>query len=461
MPTVDVPRAAVVRAGLCSACAACAIIIENPIGHRELRLGERRALARSLRQQRLHHGRLVLPNFVQVGADPMDGRAFRAASATPGKRAGSCSPMPGGSIAKRCRAWSTGSWHSPAQPGELVPTSAAPVLVPDAANAAEAIRALGLSTHRPVAILCPGAEFGAGQALAAPSISSRWRSASSIRDTSCWLVGSPNDRVAADPIAAAIPEVRGVTCGRTDLGTAIDLLATASVVVSNDSGLMHAAAAVGRPLVALFGSSSPDYTPPLSPLARVAKIEIVCSPMLPAGMPARPLRACANLSPNACAYDLRARAKALRRRWPRPVLRRSSPRPRMRRWRSIRRSEARGRRRDDGDLGRGRGVSSASIPADRAWSATRRCAPAGSSCSPATQAVVSPRRRHDGRDGRTGDAERDRTGLPSAATPSPRGVAIVTNVFLRTPSGWRMVMHHSSPAPAIAAIQPARSALHR
>ena len=38
---------------------------------------------------------------------------------------------------------------------------------------------------------------------------------------------------------------------------------------------------------------------------------------------------------------------------------------------------------------------------------------------------------------------------------SPRGTAIVTNVFLRTPSGWRMVMHHSSPAPALPAIQPA------
>jgi len=49
-------------------------------------------------------------------------------------------------------------------------------------------------------------------------------------------------------------------------------------VVSNDSGLMHAAAAVRRPLVALFGSSSPDYTPPLSPLAHIAKIDIACIP---------------------------------------------------------------------------------------------------------------------------------------------------------------------------------------
>ena len=92
-----------------------------------------------------------------------------------------------------------------------------------------------------------------------------------------WLLGSPNDQAAAVPIASALAGVRDLT-GRTDLGTAIDLLSLASAVVSNDSGLMHAAAALGRPLVALFGSSSPVYTPPLSPLAHVAKIDIACSP---------------------------------------------------------------------------------------------------------------------------------------------------------------------------------------
>ena len=56
------------------------------------------------------------------------------------------------------------------------------------------------------------------------------------------------------------------------------MLSSASLVVSNDSGLMHAAAAVGVPLVALFGSSSPVYTPPISPLAQIAKIDIACSP---------------------------------------------------------------------------------------------------------------------------------------------------------------------------------------
>ena len=86
------------------------------------------------------------------------------------------------------------------------------------------------------------------------------------------VLGSRNDREAAAGI-------RGKDlAGRTTLDEAIALIAGAAVVVSNDSGLMHVAAALGRPQVALFGSSSPEHTPPASAKARVLWLRLECSP---------------------------------------------------------------------------------------------------------------------------------------------------------------------------------------
>jgi len=189
--------------------------------------------------------------------------------------------------------------------GEAVPFPPAPALVPDRANLSAALRALRLKTDRPVAVLCPGAEYGPAK---------RWPphhfaelAAMLLRDGSAvWIVGSPNDQIAANAMLSAlgrdVDNVRDLT-GRTDLGTAIDLLSVASLVVSNDSGLMHAAAAVGVPVVALFGSSSPAYTPPQSPIAQVARIEIACSPCFQRECPLGHFRCMRELLP-AAVYNL-------------------------------------------------------------------------------------------------------------------------------------------------------------
>jgi len=167
-----------------------------------------------------------------------------------------------------------------APPGAMVPMPPAPVLVPDAANRSAAARALHLSTAKPVAVLCPGAEYGPAKRWP-PTHFADLAAKLLAQGAQVWIVGSPNDKLAASSVLQAAGETgRSIRdlAGRTDLGTAIDLLSLANVVVSNDSGLMHAAAAVGVPVVALFGSSSPVYTPPLSPLAHVVRIDIACSP---------------------------------------------------------------------------------------------------------------------------------------------------------------------------------------
>ena len=251
-----------------------AAVVESPFRHGELSLGRRRLLAQDLRA-RSYAIAFVLPNSFKSALIPWLARIprrigyageMRRALLTDARRLDRRSLV---RLVDRFVALAV-------PPGRLIPTPPAPVLVPDVAKAGAAVRELGLSTRRPIAVLCPGAEFGPAKRWPAEHFVALARR---LLDDgfAVWLMGSPNDQAAASPIAGAVPEARDLT-GRTDLGAAIDLLSLASVVVSNDSGLMHAAAGVGRPLIALFGSSSPEYTPPLSPLARVARIEIVCSP---------------------------------------------------------------------------------------------------------------------------------------------------------------------------------------
>ena len=116
------------------------------------------------------------------------------------------------------------------------------------------------------AAFCPGAEYGPAK---------RWpyfKELSRRLKIETVVLGSASDRDAA----LGIPGHN--LAGETTLDEAIALIAGADYAVSNDSGLMHVAAALGRPQVALFGSSSPRHTPPLSTAARVLWLGIECSP---------------------------------------------------------------------------------------------------------------------------------------------------------------------------------------
>ncbi len=120
--------------------------------------------------------------------------------------------------------------------------------------------------EKPYAVLCPGAEYGPAK---------RWPYFAALSEKitiKTVLLGAASDISASE----SIPGKNLV--GKTTLDEAIALIAGAQFVVTNDSGLMHVAAALGRPQVALFGSSSPEHTPPQSPAAHVLWLHIECSP---------------------------------------------------------------------------------------------------------------------------------------------------------------------------------------
>jgi heptosyltransferase-2 len=271
-----------------------ASVVDSPFGHGELRLGDRRRLARRLRE-RGYSRAYVLPNSLKSALVPWLARIPERVGFV-GERRGwlltdsrrlDANAMP--RLVER--------FASLAFPGgEIAAAIPAPHLIPDREARVDAAARLGLDTSRPVLALCPGAEYGPAK---------RWPPAHFVavardfaaRGYAVWVFGSPND---AEPAAAIEAAVRGAVnlVGRTGLAQAIDLLSFATRVVTNDSGLMHVAAALGRPLVAIFGSSSPDYTPPLSPTAAIARLGIECSPCFARVCPLGHTRCLVDLAPD-------------------------------------------------------------------------------------------------------------------------------------------------------------------
>ena len=130
-------------------------------------------------------------------------------------------------------------------------------------------------------VLCPGAEYGP---------SKRWpteyfatlahRLISENVNNQVILLGSKGDDIFGKQILAQVEQKSRIHnwCGSTTLDEAIALIEMSKAVISNDSGLMHIAAALTVPQVAIFGSSDPAHTPPLSNKAKVIWLDLPCSP---------------------------------------------------------------------------------------------------------------------------------------------------------------------------------------
>jgi len=250
--------------------------IASPFQHGDLKLGLRRALGRELSRERYEQA-IVLPNTFKSALVPLfagiprrtgyigelrqwvlnDARRLDAAG------------LP--QLVQRYAALGLPRGEAP-----TLPLSSLGLRVNESARRATLER-LGLDRGMPVAVLCPGAEYGPAKRWPANHFAALARGLAA-RGCAVWLVGSQKDRDTGAEIARAADGACRNLCGDTSLGEAIDLIASGTAVVSNDSGLMHVAAALGRPLVALYGSSSPAYTPPHTARATILKLDLPCSP---------------------------------------------------------------------------------------------------------------------------------------------------------------------------------------
>jgi heptosyltransferase-2 len=154
-----------------------------------------------------------------------------------------------------------------------------PCLRTSPAQRIETLAALGVNLPAKLAVFCPGAEYGPAKRWPARHFAAL-AAALARHGYAVWLLGSAKDRPVGEEIVdhASPGSLPLNLCGTTTLAQAIDLLGAASLVVCNDSGLMHVAAALGRRVVAVYGSSSPGFTPPLSDQATIISLNLACSP---------------------------------------------------------------------------------------------------------------------------------------------------------------------------------------
>ncbi|WP_293765502.1 lipopolysaccharide heptosyltransferase II [uncultured Aquitalea sp.] len=268
----------------------------NPFGHGALRLGDRWRTARQLARERFDQA-IVLPNSIKSALIPL----FAGI------------PLRTGFIGES-RYWILNDAReldeqalpmmverfcalAEERKQALQRPIAHPSLTVDSAAQHATAARLGLDISRPVLAFCPGAEYGPAKRWPArhfAELAKRFDAAGHA----VWLFGSGKDKEIGDDITRLADGKAINLCGRTGLEEAIDLMGLCALAVCNDSGLMHVAAGLGKPLVALYGSSSPDFTPPLSDNAAIVSLGLECSPCFERQCPYKHTHCLENLMPD-------------------------------------------------------------------------------------------------------------------------------------------------------------------
>ncbi|WP_101758462.1 lipopolysaccharide heptosyltransferase II [Oceanicoccus sp. KOV_DT_Chl] len=254
--------------------------IAMPVGHGKLQLGMRMQLGKTLQRERYDQS-IVLPNSLKSALVPMFAEIPERTGWRGEMRYFLLNDIR--LLIKRNYPLMVQRFVALAYPpgAELPKQLPYPKLVVNQDNVPQLLQANKLGSDQPFLALCPGAEFGPAKrwpeahyaAVAATYIQRGWQVA---------IFGSANDHAVAESIKAALPLEQRPACinlaGQTALSEAVDILSMAAAVVSNDSGLMHVAAALQRPMVVVYGSTSPEFTPPLGDNVAVVQLSVDCGP---------------------------------------------------------------------------------------------------------------------------------------------------------------------------------------
>jgi heptosyltransferase-2 len=251
-------------------------VIDSPFGHGQLSLKPRWKLARKL-AARNYYAVYVLPNSLKSALVPFMASIPQRIGFTGESRYGLINVRH--TLDKTALPMMVERFAQLAEPpgAELPKPVFYPKITSTVALQNQTLAELGLSRPARVIAFCPGAEYGPAKRWPAAHFATLARK---LAEQGCaiWLFGSPKDHAVAEEISQLAPGLCRNLCGATSLAQAIDLLAMAELVVCNDSGLMHVTAALDRPLVTLYGSSSPGFTPPLSDQADILSLKLDCSP---------------------------------------------------------------------------------------------------------------------------------------------------------------------------------------
>lgn len=252
-------------------------VITSPFAHGELKLGERLKLGHSLKHNKYQQV-IVLPNSWKA--------ALPGFAAGIPRRTGYPGEMRYGLINDRRtlnrvnlvrtvdRFVNLGLLDDEQGLPENLPR---PVLEVPASDREQLLLKYQLHKQQPILALCPGAEYGPAKRwplesfaeVAKQKLSEGWQ---------VWIFGSEKEIRDGEQIRDLTSKQAVNLCGQTSLGEAVVLMSLADWVVTNDSGLMHVACALDCKVSAIFGSSSPVMTPPLSPKAKVLSAQVSCSP---------------------------------------------------------------------------------------------------------------------------------------------------------------------------------------